>query len=117
MVLVIGSKNSSNSTRLSELAEKRGCTSYLVDDERDLRAEWFVSVKNVGVTAGASAPEILVVRMIERLKQLGASKIMELDGKKEKVVFNLPANMRRLSSAGAGSGEYSVEKIIASSVS
>ena len=119
LVLVIGSKNSSNSTRLSELAEKRGCTSYLVDDERDLRAEWFVSVKNVGVTAGASAPEILVVRMIERLKQLGASKIMELDGKKEKVVFNLPANMRRLSSAGAGSGsgDESMEKIIASSVS
>jgi 4-hydroxy-3-methylbut-2-en-1-yl diphosphate reductase len=95
VILVVGSPNSSNSNRLKEIAEKLGCTSYLIDDARFVRKEWVEDAKCVGVTAGASAPEILVSGVISKLKEWGADTAVEYRGIEEKVVFSLPKELRK----------------------
>lgn len=93
LVIVVGSPNSSNSNRLREVAANRGSEAYLVDDESELRAEWLAGKRCIGVTAGASAPEVLVRRVVARLKELGAGQVTELDGIVERVVFPLPKGL------------------------
>ena len=90
VVLVVGSPNSSNSNRLREVAEKQGIPAYMVDNAAQLRAEWVSGYQVVGVTAGASAPEVLVQQVIDRLVSLGATSVREIEGVHEKVVFPLP---------------------------
>jgi 4-hydroxy-3-methylbut-2-enyl diphosphate reductase len=89
-VILVGSRNSSNSNRLRELAEELGCPSYLIDDEDGLKAEWFTGVARVGVTAGASAPEILVQNVLDGLRRFGDVEVGLLDGVPEDVRFRLP---------------------------
>ena len=93
-VLVVGSPNSSNSNRLRELAERCGTDAYLIDGPEDLNPEWFKGKKNIGITAGASAPEVLVTDVISGLEKLGAKPPIELDGKPENVSFSLPKELR-----------------------
>jgi 4-hydroxy-3-methylbut-2-en-1-yl diphosphate reductase len=90
VVIVVGSPNSSNSNRLREVALNQGVRAYMVDNADELEAEWLAGASVVGVTAGASAPEVLVGQVIERLKGLGAESVQELSGIAEKVVFPLP---------------------------
>ncbi len=90
LVIVVGSPNSSNSNRLREVARNMEVAAYLVDNAGDLKAEWLEGKRRVGITAGASAPEVLVQEVIERLKALGASSVRELDGIRENVEFPLP---------------------------
>ncbi|HZR02140.1 MAG TPA: 4-hydroxy-3-methylbut-2-enyl diphosphate reductase [Burkholderiales bacterium] len=90
VVLVVGSANSSNSNRLQEVAQKAGVPAFMLDDSCQLEPSWVAGRHRVGVTAGASAPEILVDQVIDRLRQLGAREVRELDGLKESVVFPLP---------------------------
>ena len=94
LMLVVGSVNSSNSNRLRELAEKRGVTAYLIDDADDIQPEWLVNVKNIAVTAGASAPESLVAGVIKRLQEAGAASVTEFNGARESMVFALPRELR-----------------------
>jgi 4-hydroxy-3-methylbut-2-enyl diphosphate reductase len=93
VVIVVGSPNSSNSNRLREVAAKRGVPAYMVDRADQLRPEWLAGKSAVGVTAGASAPEVLVQEVLARLAQLGARDIRELDGVAERVVFPLPKGL------------------------
>jgi 4-hydroxy-3-methylbut-2-enyl diphosphate reductase len=97
VVIVVGSPNSSNSNRLREVAEHMGARAYMVDSAADLRQEWIAGAKRVGVTAGASAPEVLVNELIERLKALGAQSVRPLEGIAENVVFTLPRELARSS--------------------
>ena len=90
VVIVVGSPNSSNSNRLREVAQNQGVRAHMVDDAAELKAEWLAGARVIGVTAGASAPEVLVRRVIERLQGLGAGSVEELSGIPEKVVFPLP---------------------------
>ncbi|MCW8829787.1 MAG: 4-hydroxy-3-methylbut-2-enyl diphosphate reductase [Gammaproteobacteria bacterium] len=90
LVLVVGSPNSSNSNRLRELATRLGKRAYLIDSAADLQKEWFDDAQLVGITAGASAPEVLVNEVIERLKGWGVEQVEEISGKREEVVFPLP---------------------------
>ena len=90
LVIVVGSPNSSNSNRLREVAQGRGAVAYMVDNAGELRADWIVGKKRIGVTAGASAPEVLVDAVIARLKELGAKRVRALPGIEEDVVFSLP---------------------------
>ena len=90
VVIVVGSPNSSNSTRLREVAQNMGAHAYMVDRAADLRSEWIAGKGRVGVTAGASAPQVLVDELIARLKELGAQSVRQLDGITERVVFSLP---------------------------
>ena len=94
LVLVVGSINSSNSNRLRELSEKEGCEAYLIDGAEFIKPEWLLGRKNIGVTAGASAPEVLVQGVINRLQSLGAGAVTELDGEPENIVFALPKELR-----------------------
>ncbi|MGV6807398.1 MAG: 4-hydroxy-3-methylbut-2-enyl diphosphate reductase [bacterium] len=94
LVLVVGSPNSSNSNRLRELAERCGAQSYLIDNADDIDASWLEAKKAVGVTAGASAPEVLVQNVVARLKSLGASAPLDLTGNPENVSFSLPRELR-----------------------
>ncbi len=94
LVLVVGSPNSSNSNRLRELAEREGVEAHLVDGASEIDPAWVAGRRHVGVTAGASAPEVLVRGVIERLQQLGAGVVRELDGKPEDMVFALPRELR-----------------------
>ena len=94
IVIVVGSRSSSNSNRLREIAEKAGLPGYLVDGPEDLRREWFVDRHCVGVTAGASAPEVLVRRVVDQLVAWGAEPAAELPGREEHVVFALPKPLR-----------------------
>ena len=93
VVIVVGSPNSSNSNRLREVAANVGVAAYLVDDASGLQPEWFVGKTHVGITAGASAPEVLVQGVLKRLQQLGAQQITELQGIVENVVFPLPKTL------------------------
>jgi 4-hydroxy-3-methylbut-2-enyl diphosphate reductase len=93
VVVVIGSPSSSNSNRLREVAANVGLPAYLVDNADELRPEWFVCKKNVGISAGASAPEVLVQGVIARLEQLGGTQVIELRGIIENVVFPLPKTL------------------------
>jgi len=95
VVLVIGSKNSSNSNRLREVAEREGAAAYLVDDASDVHSSWFEGAKCVGITAGASAPEALVQGVVECLKNLGAEGVETLHTIEEKVIFSLPEVVRK----------------------
>ena len=94
VVVVVGSVTSSNSNRLREIAEKAGLPGYLVDGPDDLRPEWFAGKGVVGVTAGASAPELLVRRVVERLREWGGQGAEEILGREEQVVFSLPRELR-----------------------
>jgi 4-hydroxy-3-methylbut-2-enyl diphosphate reductase len=93
VVIVVGSPNSSNSNRLREVAMNLGRDAYLVDKAEDLKPEWIAGKRNIGVTAGASAPEVLVHDVILRLQELGARRVRELDGIDEKVTFPLPRSI------------------------
>lgn len=94
VVLVVGSPTSSNSNRLRELAERCGCDAYLIDGAENIQPQWVANAKEVGVTAGASAPEVLVSGVIERLVELGAKPPKELDGVTETISFSLPRELR-----------------------
>ena len=94
LLLVVGSPNSSNSNRLRELAEKQGRTAYLIDGPEDIRREWLDGQPRVGVTAGASAPEVLVEQVVARLREWGADTVEEQSGIREDVVFALPTELR-----------------------
>ncbi len=94
LILVVGSPTSSNSNRLREIAEKAGIPGYLVDGPEDLEREWFAGRKVVGVTAGASAPEILVERVVARIREWGGEQPVNLQGQTESIVFSLPRELR-----------------------
>ena len=94
LVIVVGSSNSSNSNRLRELATKRGAKSFLVDDANQINANWIEGVKRIGVTAGASAPEILVQQVVKKLERLGGSMSQETSGVEENIIFALPVELR-----------------------
>lgn len=94
LVFVVGSVNSSNSNRLRELAEKNGTRAYLIDGADDIRPEWLEGAGRIGVTAGASAPEVLVQGVISHLQQLGGGEVTELEGEPEDMVFALPKELR-----------------------
>ncbi|QYJ99574.1 4-hydroxy-3-methylbut-2-enyl diphosphate reductase [Shewanella alkalitolerans] len=94
LFIVVGSKNSSNSNRLMELAIKKGTQSYLVDNADDIKSEWFNDIEKVAVTAGASAPEVLVQQVIDAIAKLAPSVITEVEGRKEDTVFAVPAELR-----------------------
>jgi 4-hydroxy-3-methylbut-2-enyl diphosphate reductase len=93
VVIVVGSPNSSNSNRLREVARNLGADAYMVDGASELRPEWIAGRKRVGVTAGASAPEVLVREVIARLRELGAGNVRELEGTAERVVFPMPKGL------------------------
>jgi 4-hydroxy-3-methylbut-2-enyl diphosphate reductase len=93
VVLVVGSPNSSNSNRLREVAANQGVAAYMVDNAGELSAEWFAGKERVGVTAGASAPEVLVQAVIQKLISFGATGVRELDGVSENVTFRLPKGL------------------------
>ena len=94
VVLVVGSVTSSNSNRLKELAERCGCDAFLIDGAEDVQAKWLESASTIGVTAGASAPEVLVRGVVDRLVDLGAKPPVELDGVTETISFSLPKELR-----------------------
>ena len=94
-ILVVGSINSSNSNRLREIAEQLGKNAYLIDTAKDMQQTWFDGVSVVGVTAGASAPEVLVQEVITQLKAWGGSSTVEIQGIEEKVVFSLPKGLKK----------------------
>ncbi|MDR5612227.1 MAG: 4-hydroxy-3-methylbut-2-enyl diphosphate reductase, partial [Arsenophonus sp.] len=94
IVLVVGSKNSSNSNRLAELAQRAGKPGYLIDSADDIQEHWLKNMQIIGLTAGASAPDILVRQVIERLMVLGASEMIELAGHEENIVFEVPKELR-----------------------
>lgn len=93
LVIVVGSPNSSNSNRLREVAQNQGIESYMVDNASYLDPKWIVGKKRIGISAGASAPEVLVKEVIAKLKELGAADVRELQGVVENVVFQLPKNL------------------------
>jgi len=95
VMLVVGSRTSSNSNRLREIAEKAGIPGHLIDGPEDLREQWFTDCAAVGVTAGASAPELLVRQVIEKLRGWGGDFAEEVEGRSEQVVFSLPKLLRR----------------------
>ncbi|MDP0057263.1 4-hydroxy-3-methylbut-2-enyl diphosphate reductase [Glaesserella parasuis] len=94
LVLVVGSKNSSNSNRLAELASRMGTPSQLIDGPQDIDPNWLQGVTTIGITAGASAPEVLVQSVVEHLKTLGVTKVEELEGCEENTVFEVPRELR-----------------------
>ena len=93
LVIIVGSPNSSNSNRLREVAENQGVEAYMIDNASYLKAEWFENKKKIGVSAGASAPEILINEVIAKLQEMGATNVEELQGVVESVVFQLPKNL------------------------
>jgi len=95
LLVVVGSRSSSNSNRLRELADRAGIPGYLVDGPEDLKREWFEGKQSIGVTAGASAPEILVRRVLEQLRAWGAQVPREVAGREERVTFGLPRELRQ----------------------
>lgn len=94
LVLVVGSPNSSNSNRLRELSERMGTPAYLIDGAEDMQRGWFDGCASIGITAGASAPEVLVRGVVERLRNWGASGAEELDGRPENITFSMPKELR-----------------------
>jgi len=94
VVIVVGSRSSSNSNRLREVAERMGIPAYLVDAARDIEPAWIRGCRRVGLTAGASAPEVLVRAVTDRLRALGARRVSTMPGKQEAIVFPLPAGLR-----------------------
>jgi len=96
LVLVVGSPNSSNSNRLREIAEKKGVPAYLIDGAEDIQEEWLIDKKNIGLTAGASAPEVLVQEVTSRLNEMGATIMPDTQGIVETVSFILPKELRQI---------------------
>ncbi len=96
LILVVGSPNSSNSTRLMEISEKVGVPSYLIDNASEIKQQWLEGKQCIGVTAGASAPEVLVEAVINQLQEWGADSVDEAPGKIEKVVFSLPRELAQI---------------------
>ena len=94
MLLVVGSQNSSNSKRLEEIGREKNVPSYLIDGPTDINKKWLTNVKIVGITAGASAPEAVVMEVVDKLKKIEKSNVKVMDGIKEKVEFKLPAGIR-----------------------
>jgi 4-hydroxy-3-methylbut-2-enyl diphosphate reductase len=94
LLLVVGSVNSSNSNRLKELAERLGCEAYLIDSAEDIEPGWFLDKSQFGITAGASAPEVLVQEVVARLKEICQQEPVELKGAKENIVFSTPRELR-----------------------
>ncbi|MEQ4530375.1 MAG: 4-hydroxy-3-methylbut-2-enyl diphosphate reductase [Mixta sp.] len=94
VVLVVGSKNSSNSNRLAELAQRAGKRAQLIDSAADIQENWLQDIRCVGVTAGASAPDILVQEVIQRLREFGGEEVTELSGREENIVFEVPKELR-----------------------
>ncbi|HXH00659.1 MAG TPA: 4-hydroxy-3-methylbut-2-enyl diphosphate reductase, partial [Xanthomonadaceae bacterium] len=94
LLLVVGSPNSSNSNRLRELAEREGVQAHLIDGAEEIDPQWLQGRHCIGVTAGASAPDVLVHGVLERLRQLGAGRVRELAGEPENMVFALPRELR-----------------------
>jgi 4-hydroxy-3-methylbut-2-enyl diphosphate reductase len=94
VVMVVGSKNSSNSNRLRELSDKLNTTAYLIDNAQEIESGWLENVSTVGLTAGASAPELLVQDVVNRLEELGVTQVSELDGRSEKIEFSLPKELK-----------------------
>ncbi len=93
LILVVGSQNSSNSTRLMEISQKKGVPAYLIDNVTEIQPEWLQGKRNIGVTAGASAPEVLVEEVIEQLQKWGVKNVVEAPGIRESVVFSLPREL------------------------
>ena len=93
---MIGSPNSSNSNRLRELAERFAIPSYLIDSYKDIRSDWLKNVESIGITAGASAPEVLVTEVVSYLKEMGATEVEELTVVEEDVEFLLPKELAML---------------------
>ena len=93
LILVVGSQNSSNSTRLMEISQKKGVPAYLIDNVTEIQREWLESKSNIGVTAGASAPEVLVEEVIDQLQKWGVENVTEAPGIRESVVFSLPREL------------------------
>jgi 4-hydroxy-3-methylbut-2-enyl diphosphate reductase len=102
VLVVVGSQTSSNSNRLREIAEKRGIAGYLVDGAADLKREWFDGCRTVGVTAGASAPEVLVQQVVAQLREWGGQIAEEIPGRPESVVFGLPRPLRDVGKSASG---------------
>ena len=94
VVMVVGSKNSSNSNRLRELSDKLNTKAYLIDNAQEIESGWLENVSTVGLTAGASAPELLVQDVVNRLEELGVTQVSELDGRSEKIEFSLPKELK-----------------------
>ena len=94
LLLVVGAKNSSNSNRLRELSEKLGTPSYLIDTFADIQPQWLDNIVKIGVTAGASAPAILIQQVIDALKDFGGQEVIEYPGRKENTVFAVPIELR-----------------------
>jgi 4-hydroxy-3-methylbut-2-enyl diphosphate reductase len=94
LVLVVGSPNSSNSNRLKELAERTGSEAYLIDSADEIHDRWLQGKSRVGVTAGASAPEVLVQEVIQRIQELGGGKLKEMSGAEENITFSMPRDLR-----------------------
>ena len=101
LVIIVGSPNSSNSNRLREVAERQGVEAYLIDNAGFLKSSWLVGKRKIGISAGASAPDVLVKDVITQLKALGANNIEELHGVTESVVFQLPKNLTAAKSTKA----------------
>ncbi len=102
VVIVVGSPTSSNSNRLAEVARKLGTTAYMVDGAHELQEHWFEGCQRVGLTAGASAPELLVQQVIDRIKALGAVSVRKMDGVEETIKFPLPKGLRMDAPTGTG---------------
>lgn len=100
LMLVVGSKNSSNSNRLRELAERLGTSAYLIDSAADIHPDWLSAVTRVGVTAGASAPEVLVRQVIDRIRELTGGEVEEISGIQENVQFSLPKELKAARTTG-----------------
>ena len=94
LILVVGSPNSSNSNRLRELGERMGSTAFLIDNADEIKPSWFDGITKVGITAGASAPEVLVEAVVKRVQELGGDVPLELSGREENIVFHLPKELR-----------------------
>ena len=95
VILVVGARNSSNSARLQEVGEMSGVDAYLIQDANEISPDWFANSSDIGVTAGASTPEILVQGVLDRLRALGVSSIEEMEGVSEDITFKLPASLLR----------------------
>jgi len=94
LIMVVGSPNSSNSNRLREIAEKSGSKAYLIDNAAEIQQAWLEDIDSVGVTAGASAPEVLVNEVVRQLEEWGIGKVEQLSGKEENIVFSMPKELK-----------------------